>query len=120
MAGTILVVDDEAVTRSYVERALAAEGYYVLLAIDGEEALEILHTTTRQISLVITDLVMPGMGGHAFALKVARLPTPPPLLYISAYDKPPGEMARRFLQKPFSINELLGAVRTLLSQPQLH
>jgi two-component system, cell cycle sensor histidine kinase and response regulator CckA len=120
MARTILVVDDEAVTRSYVERALAAHGYEVLLATDGEEALEIINTTTREISLVITDLVMPGMGGHAFALEVARLPSPPPLLYISAYDKPPGEMAKRFLQKPFTIQELLQTVRGVLTEPQLH
>jgi two-component system, cell cycle sensor histidine kinase and response regulator CckA len=120
MGRTILVVDDEAVTRSYVERALTAEGYDVLLANDGEEALELLLTTERKIALVITDLVMPGMGGHAFALDVARLPDPPPLLYISAYDKPPGDMAKRFLQKPFSINDLLLAVRNLLLQPQPH
>jgi two-component system, cell cycle sensor histidine kinase and response regulator CckA len=118
MARTILVVDDEAVARRYMERALSGEGYQVLLANDGEEALELLRSTKRKVSLVITDLVMPGMGGHAFALEVAQLPSPPPLLYISAYEKPQGEMAKRFLQKPFSIDDLVKAVRQLLPKEQ--
>jgi two-component system, cell cycle sensor histidine kinase and response regulator CckA len=120
MARTVLVVDDEEIARKYVERALTGEGYYVLLANDGEEALDILRTTRRKVSLVITDLVMPGMGGHAFAVEVARLPSAPPVLYISAYEKPQGEMAKRFLQKPFGIDDLLQAVRNLLPQEQPH
>jgi two-component system cell cycle sensor histidine kinase/response regulator CckA len=118
MGRTILVVDDEALARTFMERALSEQGYHVLLANDGEEALEVLRTTRRKVSLVITDLVMPGMGGHAFALEVAQLPSPPPVLYISAYEKPRGEMAKRFLQKPFSIDDLIAAVRQLLPQEQ--
>jgi two-component system cell cycle sensor histidine kinase/response regulator CckA len=118
MDQTVLVVDDEAIARRFVERALTQEGYRVLLANDAEEALEVLRTAKRKVSLVITDLVMPGMGGHAFALEVAQLRSPPPLLYISAYEKPQGEMAKRFLQKPFSIDDLTRAVRNLLPQEQ--
>jgi CheY-like chemotaxis protein len=70
------------------------------------------------VALVITDLVMPGMGGHAFALEVARLPSPPPLLYVSAYERPQGEMAKRFLRKPFTTEELVSAVRALVFPPQ--
>jgi two-component system, cell cycle sensor histidine kinase and response regulator CckA len=115
MPRTILVVDDEEIARRFLERALTHEGYNVLLANDGEEALELLRTTKRKVVLVITDLVMPGMGGHAFAVEVARLPSPPPVLYISAYESPQGEMATRFLQKPFSPEELAEAVKHLLS-----
>ena len=116
MAPTILVVDDEAIARAYIERALKQEGYQVLLASDGEEALQILNTTKQKIAMIITDLVMPGMGGHAFAIEVAQLRSPPPLLYISAYEKPQGEMAKKFLQKPFSIAELTTAVRQMLGE----
>jgi two-component system, cell cycle sensor histidine kinase and response regulator CckA len=116
MAPTVMVVDDEATARTFMERALAQEGYHVLLAIDGEAALDILRTTKSKVALVITDLVMPGMGGHAFALEVGKLPSPPPVLYISAYEKPQGEMAKRFLQKPFSIEDLTRAVALLLPQ----
>jgi len=116
MAPTILVVDDEAIARAFMERALTQEGFQVLLASEGEEALETLRTSRRKIDLIVTDLVMPGMGGHAFAVEVGRLPSPPPMLYISAYEKPQGEMAKRFLQKPFSIGDLTQAVRQLLPQ----
>jgi two-component system cell cycle sensor histidine kinase/response regulator CckA len=118
MPQNILVVDDEAVARRFMERILAQEGYRVMLANDGEQALELLRMTRRRIALVITDLVMPGMGGHAFALEVARLPSPPPILYVSAYESPQGEMAKRFLRKPFTAQELIRAVRALTSPPQ--
>jgi two-component system, cell cycle sensor histidine kinase and response regulator CckA len=116
MAPTILVVDDEAIARAYMERALKQEGYGVILASDGEEALQILTTTNHKIAMIITDLVMPGMGGHAFAIEVGQLPSPPPLLYVSAYEKPQGEMSKRFLQKPFSIAELTQAVKQMLGE----
>jgi len=116
MAPTILVVDDEAIARAYMERALKQEGYQVIVASDGEEALQTLQATKQKIALVITDLVMPGMGGHAFAIEVGQLPSPPPVLYVSAYEKPQGEMARRFLQKPFSIAELTEAVKQMLGE----
>ena len=118
MQQNILVVDDEAIARRFMERALTEAGYRVMLANDGEQALELIRTTRRKIALVVTDLVMPGMGGHAFALEVGKLPSPPPVLYISAYEKPQGDMAKRFLQKPFSTDELIGAVRSLISPPQ--
>jgi two-component system cell cycle sensor histidine kinase/response regulator CckA len=118
MGPTILVVDDESIARSYMERALTQEGYQVLLAENGEAALQILRADRRKVALVITDLVMPGMGGHAFAIEVGQLSSPPPVLYISAYEKPQGDMAKRFLQKPFSIAELMGAVRRLLPEEE--
>jgi CheY-like chemotaxis protein len=118
MPQNILVVDDEAIARKFMERALAPEGYRVMVAKDGVEALKLLQFTRRKIALVITDLVMPGMGGHAFALEVARLPSPPPVLYISAYGRPQGEMAKRFLQKPFTVEELIRAVRVLIAPAQ--
>ena len=118
MQQNILVVDDEAIARRFMERALTEAGYGVMLANDGEQALDLIRTTQRTIALVVTDLVMPGMGGHAFALEVGKLPSPPPVLYISAYEKPQGDMAKRFLQKPFTSDELIGAVRSLISPPQ--
>ena len=114
MPKTVLVVDDEAVARRFLERALTQAGFQVMLANDGEEALELLRSTKRQVAVVVTDLVMPGMGGHAFAVEVSSLPSPPAVLYISAYESPQGEMAKRFLQKPFSADAQVEAVRGLL------
>lgn len=118
MPQNILVVDDEAIARRFMERTLSQQGYRVMTANDGEQALELLRMTRRKVALVITDLVMPGMGGHAFALEVGRLPSPPPVLYISAYERPQGEMARRFLQKPFTVDDLVKAVEALITPPQ--
>jgi len=118
MTQNILVVDDEEVARKFMERALSHEGYRVMNACDGEQALELLRMTRRRVALVVTDLVMPGMGGHAFALEVAKLPNPPAVLYISAYERPDGDIAKRFLQKPFSATDLVTAVRGLISPPQ--
>jgi two-component system, cell cycle sensor histidine kinase and response regulator CckA len=115
MPKTILVVDDEEIARRFLERALTQDGYHVLLANDGEEALEVLKSSKRKVALIVTDLVMPGMGGHAFALEVSRLTSPPPVLYISAYESPQGTMAKQFLQKPFSSDELAKAVKGLLA-----
>ena len=120
MTPMVLVVDDEAIARDFIERALSQEGYQVVLASDGETALEILRSMDGRVALVITDLVMPGMGGHDFAVEVGKLPSPPPVLYISAYEKPQGEMAERFLQKPFSIAELSEAVARMLPQATSH
>src|SRR3954452_3954652 len=117
MSQNILVVDDEAVARRFMERALSHEGYRVMLANDGEQALELLRMTRRKIALVVTDLVMPGMGGHAFALEVAKLPTPPPVLYISASARPDGEIAKRFLQKPRAATVRVTAVRVFNRPP---
>jgi CheY-like chemotaxis protein len=118
MQHNVLVVDDEAMARRLMERALSEAGYRVMLANNGEQALQLLRTTRRQISLIVTDLVMPGMGGHAFAVEVARFHSPPPLLYISAYGRPQGEIAKRFLQKPFTPAQLVSAVQSLISPPQ--
>jgi two-component system cell cycle sensor histidine kinase/response regulator CckA len=115
MPQTILVVDDEETARRFIERVLIQDGFQVLLASSGEEALKLLRSNRHKVSLVVTDLVMPGMGGHAFALEVARLPAPPPLLYISGYEAPEGVMAKRLLQKPFSPDELVTAIRKLLT-----
>ena len=103
MGPIILVVDDEAIARAFIQRALTQEGYQVLVATEGEEALELLRSSKRKVALVITDLVMPGMGGHAFALEVKNLPVPTAGALHLGLREPQGEMAKRFLQKPFSM-----------------
>ena len=115
MRQMILVVDDEETARRFMDRALTEEGFQVLLAESGEEALRLMRASTHKVNLVITDLVMPGMGGHAFAIEVSRLPSPPPVLYISGYESPRGEAAKQFLQKPFTTGALIEAVRALLA-----
>ena len=64
-SGTILVVDDEAGVRQVLERMLIAEGYSVIVAESGAEALELFVAQKDKVDLLITDIVMPNMSGHA-------------------------------------------------------
>ncbi len=65
---TILVVDDEPMMRNLLHKALTRDGYSVVSAVDGDEALEILND--RPIEIVITDMNMPGMDGFALLKKI--------------------------------------------------
>ena len=73
---TILVVEDEQMVRDFVCEVLQSEGYRVISASDGEEALRIMETgPERSFDLLVSDMVMPNLGGHELAERVkARLP----------------------------------------------
>ena len=58
---TVLVVDDEAMIRNLLEKILAQEGYHILLAQDGQAALDIVNT--QKVDIVVTDMKMPVMNG---------------------------------------------------------
>ncbi|HLL29636.1 MAG TPA: response regulator [Allosphingosinicella sp.] len=117
--GTILLVEDEATVRAVAERALTRHGYTVLLAENGEAAIEILERETR-VDLMISDVVMPTMDGPTTA-RAARLLQPDlPILFISGYAE---EQLRQsidlpkvaFLAKPFTVQKLAEAARDTLA-----
>ena len=117
---TILVVEDEEMVRSLACRGLRSLGYTVLEATNGKEALRSISERSVPIHLVVSDVVMPGMGGRELGQRLSLLEPHLPLLYMSGYT---GEdVVRRglleagspFLQKPF-ITEALGRkVREML------
>jgi two-component system cell cycle sensor histidine kinase/response regulator CckA len=116
--GTILLVEDEATVRAVAERALTRHGYTVLLAENGEAAIEILDREKR-VDLMISDVVMPTMDGPTTA-REARIRQPDlPILFISGYAE---EQLRQsidlervaFLAKPFSVQKLAEATRDAL------
>jgi PAS domain S-box-containing protein len=117
---TILVVEDEDVVRAFAVRALEARGYTVLAARNGEDALSRARAHDGPIQLLLTDVVMPGMGGGALA-GVLRAERPDvAVLYMSghaadAIDRhgAPGPGAPLLL-KPFSMDALAVRVRQLL------
>jgi PAS domain S-box-containing protein len=117
---TILVVEDEDLVRSFACRYLRNEGYVTRESADGEGALEVLAGEANAVDLVITDAVMPRMGGRELADHVARLRPALPVLFISGYTN--DEIIRRglltpgvpFLQKPFSPETLAMKVREVL------
>ena len=120
----VLVVEDERVVRALMVRGLTSLGYRCLEAGDADEALVVLQLE-KQIDLVITDVVMPGISGGELGLIIGeRYPTIP-VLYTSAFAD--NEVVRRglldaarpFLQKPFGPRDLARKVREVLDSAAL-
>lgn len=115
--GTILMVDDEALVLTMAETILSDFGYKVLTANNGQKALTILGQPETKVDLVITDLVMPGMGGRELAERIRQLaphlPVMPTSGYVIAEDK---QIGAGYLQKPFTSTELLLKVKSALEQ----
>jgi two-component system cell cycle sensor histidine kinase/response regulator CckA len=125
-SGTILLVEDEDMVRAVAERALTRQGYTVLVAANGEEALDMLDRAGAEaaegaagIDLLISDVVMPTMDGPTL-VRHARAKFPDlPILFMSGYAE---EQLRRsidldrvaFLPKPFSVQQLAQAARDAL------
>jgi DNA-binding NtrC family response regulator len=109
--------------RELVHELLVREGYTVLQAAHGEQALAVAMTHTGTIDLLITDVVMPGMSGGELATRFLRLKPGVRVLYISGYSD--DEIVRAgvtqadvaFLQKPFSYQTFIGKVREVLDRP---
>ncbi len=117
---TVLLVEDDDAVRGLVRRALDAQGYRVIAAVDGLEALRVLETLAEPIDLVITDIVMPRMKGPELVGRLARRDPDLLVLYISGY---PDEWSllrecltreESLLQKPFTTDTLLRKVREIL------
>jgi two-component system, cell cycle sensor histidine kinase and response regulator CckA len=114
----VLLVEDEAVVRSVVERTLARAQYRVVTATCGEEALEATEQETP-FDLLITDIMMPGMNGWELGEKLGKRWPGLRVLYMSGYtegDGSDGVTREPFLQKPFLPAELLATVRKLLDR----
>jgi PAS domain S-box-containing protein len=126
-AETILVVEDEASVRQMMTRTLEDAGYRVLQAAGAAEAIEVVARTPDKISLLLTDIVMPGKNGRELAELVEELSPGIPVLFTSGYTD--GEIERRgllqsgaaFIQKPLTPRSLGLAVQKILeaaSPPQ--
>ena len=104
--------------RRLLARSLRSAGYRVLEAADGIEGLEAAEHEYGQLDLLITDLVMPRMGGIEMAAKLRATLPQLRVLFLSGHAEPtatPIEVrAARFLQKPFEADALLAEVRQLL------
>jgi len=119
--GTILLAEDEPQLRRSAQRILERFGYRVLSAADGIEALEQYQRCKDDLDLIVTDVVMPRMGGAALLAELARLGCRVPVVITSGYtatDQPGGVPLPEgvpFLAKPWDAGELLLLVQETLS-----
>jgi PAS domain S-box-containing protein len=121
---TVLLVEDEESVRELVRVTLVARGYNVLEAENGERGLHIAESYKEHIHILITDVVMPGIGGRELAKMLLALRPDISVLYLSGYTEDavvtqgalgPGT---GFLQKPFTLQNLAKKVREVIrSQP---
>jgi CheY-like chemotaxis protein len=119
---TILVVEDGEAVRSLVCRMLVQNGYRVLEASSGHQALQLCESHPEPIHLILTDVVMPHMSGGELASRVARTYPELRILFMSAYSEEPvvqrmGRDAVVFLQKPFTSVSLVNKIREVLDAP---
>jgi signal transduction histidine kinase len=119
---TILVVEDNESVRRLAARVLGRAGYRVVTAANGAEAMERCASASPPVQLLLTDVVLPGIGGGELAQQiVARFPRLP-VLYMSGYIGKADLGPRRelpwasFIQKPFTARELLTRVRAALDR----
>jgi CheY-like chemotaxis protein len=114
---TVLVVEDEPAMLEVTRRILAENGYEVLVAGGGAEALELAERHAGAIDVLLTDVVMPGMLGKEVAERVAALRPGIRTLFMSGYAQPVIEVGRDIIDKPFTEAALLDRLRTLLASP---
>ena len=117
---TVLVVEDQDGIRDIVGESLRRNGYKVLIAEDGNDALRTASSYADPIHLLVTDLVMPNIGGRELAQRLTQARPQMKVLYMSGYSEhaslntetsePPTDV----LQKPFSLDSLIRNVRRVL------
>jgi CheY-like chemotaxis protein len=118
-AGVILLVEDEPQVQAVTTRILRAFGYAVIAAHNERTALAHAEQYGAAISLIVSDLVLPGVSGKELVRRLHRPCEQARVLYISGYSPehvgalPAGEC---FLRKPFTAQELLAAVRELMPE----
>ncbi|HWZ95510.1 MAG TPA: two-component regulator propeller domain-containing protein [Opitutaceae bacterium] len=120
---TIFLVEDEESVRNFVRDALEANGYKVLTARNGREALEILGRTDTKVDLVLTDVVMPDLGGLELGDRLRQVSPDLPVVFMSGYAENmilragSTKTDERFLSKPVSTSQLISTIRDVLRQP---
>jgi len=117
-------VEDEDMVRAIAERALTREGYDVVTARDGEEGLEAFRGFARtggSFDLVVSDVVMPGIGGPAMVRAIREEAPATPVLFMSGYAE--GQLrdeidlaAVHFIAKPFSVRQIADKVGAVLAE----
>jgi two-component system, cell cycle sensor histidine kinase and response regulator CckA len=121
---TVLLVEDEAAVRGLAARILQDQGYRVIEASSGKEALDIVREFSGTIHLILTDVIMPGMSGPDLVSRITPEHNSTRVLYMTGYANEDivqhGVLNQgiALLQKPFTPASLAGKVRQVLDLPQ--
>jgi len=118
--GTLLLVEDEPAVRSFAARVLERHGYHVLQAENGEHALEVARAYEGEIQGLLTDIVMPKLGGLELARRLSGERPDLRILLMSGYTQDEvttgfSNQAAEYLPKPFTVAGLLEAARRTFS-----
>jgi CheY-like chemotaxis protein len=117
---TVLVVEDEDEIRDMVREYLERKGYTVVAAHNGSEALQVAQRYKGTIHLLLTDVVMPQLGGHELAQQIKGMRPRIKILFTSGYPEHAGSNEKAadpsavILQKPYPLNTLAGRIRQML------
>ena len=117
---TIMLVDDEEAINDLGRQILSSQGYHILTAGTGEEAVEVYRKNMDQIDLVILDISMPGMGGYKCLQEILRMDPRAKVIISSGYsfhDQPKDTLEAGFaghLHKPYRVSDMLTTVREVL------
>jgi two-component system cell cycle sensor histidine kinase/response regulator CckA len=119
--GRVLLVEDEEVVRNFAARALKRQGYKVLEAASGVEALEVMEKHKGKIDIVVSDVVMPEMDGPTLLKELRKTNPDLKIIFVSGYPNDAfkaalGDENFAFLPKPFSLPQLAAKVKEELSR----
>lgn len=113
----ILLVEDEDALRSALKRYLLSRGFRVLEARDGEEGCEVCAAVSERIDLILSDVVMPKMGGVEMVRRLRETHPDVPVIFMSGYTESPvcGGPTESLLPKPFNMNTLAAELHKRLA-----
>jgi two-component system cell cycle sensor histidine kinase/response regulator CckA len=120
--GTVLLVEDEAAVREATKRMLRKYGFNVIEAKHGQDALLLWEREGKSVDVVLTDVVMPAMGGAELARTLRESNPSLRVVFMSGYTQGTLELssmdeaATRFLPKPFTADQLVGTLRDLIAE----
>jgi CheY-like chemotaxis protein len=121
---TILTAGNEDDVRALAREVLERQGYTVLEAADGAEALQVYEKEGERIDLILTDVVMPRMSGRELVDRVRATKSTMPVLYMSGYTEDAilrhgvRDASMLLLGKPFTPGDLVGKIREVLDRPR--
>jgi PAS domain S-box-containing protein len=120
--GTILLVEDEEAVRKFARMALESEGYTILEAAGADEAYQLAINNAEPIDLMLTDVILRGMNGKKLSELIATVQPDARILFMSGYtadvlsSRGVMESSITYLQKPFTREEMLAKVRSVLTR----